>query len=523
MGLSQTIDRTRSAVVTGSRATVAKPAVAVLPLALASVAVAVLHIVCISQYGYFRDELYYLACAKHLAWGYVDHPPLCVGLLRLVTDFFGDSLVAVRSIGVVAGFLSVWVAGLVAREHGGKAWAQGMAGLAVAAAPTVLVVTHLYSMNGVDVLLWALTALVFAKLTKKPSPALWLLLGGLLGLGLLNKLSVLWLMAGLAVAVVATDRRKDLRSPWPWAALVTALLVASPFIIWQVQNGFPTLEFARNANDTKLTPIEPWMFLAREVFVFNPLAVPFWVVGAVVGLREPKWRGTTLVFLTVLAVLLLNGRSRENYLTPAYVFVLAPGVVAVERWLAKRPGLAKAYSGAYAATLPAMAVLTLPLLPVQKLAEVYALKPVATPASEKSGQSPIYGFADMFGWRNMARAVEATWGSLPEADRRRAVVIAANYGEAAAVQRFATGSVRDRVVGRHNNYWMWGTKDWDGQTAVVVGDMPPTLLAQFKSVALVGRLDERLAVTEEAHAPIYIVRGLKSSVPDFWAQARLFR
>lgn len=523
MGLSQTIDRTRHAVVSGVRATASAPAVAVAPLALASVAVALLHLVCINQYGYFRDELYYLSCAKHLAWGYVDHPPLCVALLKVVTDTFGDSLAAVRSIGVTAGFLSVWVAGLVVRELGGKAWAQGIAGLAIAAMPTVLVVTHLYSMNGVDVLLWSVAALVFAKINRKPSPALWVVLGVVLGLGLLNKLSILWLMAGLAVAVVATERRNELRTPWPWVAVVTSFLVASPFIYWQVQNGFPTLEFARNANDTKLTPILPWMFLAREVFVANPLAVPLWLVGIVVGLREPKWRATTLVFLTVMAILLLNGRSRENYLTPAYVFVIAPGAVALEGWFAKRKGLSKAYTGTYAATLPAMAALTLPLLPVNKLAEVYALKPVATPASEKSGTSPIYGFADMFGWRQMASAVDATWDSLPEAERQRAIVIAANYGEAGAVEHYSTGEAKGRVAGRHNNFWLWGTKDWDGRTAVVIGDLSADLLAQFESVELVGRLDERYAVAEEAKAPIYVVRRLRTSVQDFWSKARLYR
>ncbi len=522
MGLTQTLDRTRQAVATKARA-VAAPKVAVLPLALASVSQAVLHAVCISQYGFFRDELYYLACAQHLAWGYVDHPPLCVAILRVFTDWFGGALWAVRLPGLIAGFLAVWVAGLVAREFGGKAWAQGMVGLAVAAAPTVMVVTHLYSMNGVDVLLWCVAAWVFAKISQKSTPTLWIVLGVVLGIGMLNKLSVLWLMAGLVVAVLLTERRKDLATPWPWTTLVLSMLIASPFILWQVQNGYPTLEFARNANDTKLTAISPWMFLAREAIVTNPLAVPLWLAGIFVGLRNPKWRASALVFLTVMAILLLNGRSRENYLTPAYVFVLAPGAVALESWFQKRQKLAKAYAGVYALTLPVMAGLVLPLLPVDTLAKVYALKPVATPDSEKSGYSPIYGFADEFGWQSMASAADQAWAGIPEAERGRAVVLASNYGEAGAIEKFGSAEVRKRVVGRHNNYWLWGPKDWDGDSAVLVGDFGPDLLASFESVRLVQRLDDKYAVKEESDAPVYVVRGLKTSVDDFWRRARVFR
>ncbi|MBS1707274.1 MAG: glycosyltransferase family 39 protein [Armatimonadetes bacterium] len=523
MGLSQTIDRTRRAAVSGERIERSRSAVAYLPLAVISLAQAGLHLASLGQYGFFRDELYFMACTQHLAWGYVDHPPLSVTLLKLMTDWLGDALWAVRLIGVVAGFLSVWVAGAVAKEYGGKTWAQGIAGLAVAASPTVLVVTHLYSMNGIDVLLWSLGALFFAKLSKRSTPALWMALGVVLGLGLLNKLSVLWLLAGLAVAIVATDRRKELRTPWPWLGFVTALLIASPFVYWQIQNGFPTLEFARNANDTKLTPIAPWMFLAREAVVMNPLAVPLWTVGIVAGLREPKWRGTVLVFLTVMAVLLLNGRSRENYLTPAYVFAIAPGAVALEAWLRKRQTLSKVYTGLYVATMPVMAVLTLPLLPVETLAKVYALKPIQTPDTEKGGYSQIYGFADMFGWQAMAEATGEAWNRIPEVDRGRAVVIASNYGEAGAIQKYGAAELRGRVVGRHNNYWLWGTQGWDGQAAVLVGDFSPGLLNSFSEVTLATRLDSQFAVPEEAHAPVYVVRGLKGSVEDFWAKARVYR
>ncbi len=158
------------------------------PLAFAALKL-ILHAVAISRFGYFRDELYYIACSKHSAWGYVDQPPLSIALLALQRRLLGDSLPALRLLPALAGAATVVVTGLLARAFGGGRFAQALACLAVLLAPVYLVVDHYYSMNTFDTLFWALAALMLWRALEKGTARSWLLLGLLLGLGMLNKAS----------------------------------------------------------------------------------------------------------------------------------------------------------------------------------------------------------------------------------------------------------------------------------------------------------------------------------------------
>lgn len=166
-------------------------------------------------YGYMSDELYYLECARRLAWGYVDHPPLAPALLRLVDQTLGDSLLAIQLLPALVHCAVIVVVALLTRELGGGRIAQRLAALATAVAPVYLGVTGFYSMNGFEPVLWGGAVLVLARIRNGADARVWLGLGVLLGLGLLNKISMLWLGFGLAVGVVATPERRWLRTPGP--------------------------------------------------------------------------------------------------------------------------------------------------------------------------------------------------------------------------------------------------------------------------------------------------------------------
>jgi len=169
-------------------------------------------------YGYMTDELYYLDCARHLAWGYVDHPPLSVAVLWLVRATAGDSLVALRLLPALAGCVTLVLVALMARELGGGRIAQGLAALAALVAPVYLAVGAFYSMNAFEPMFWALAAWLLLRLHNDGSPRLWLLLGVVMGLGLLNKISMSWFGVGLVVGLVLTPQRRWLATPWPWLA-----------------------------------------------------------------------------------------------------------------------------------------------------------------------------------------------------------------------------------------------------------------------------------------------------------------
>src|SRR5580658_1286805 len=115
-------------------------------------------------YGYFRDELYYLACGEHPAWGYVDQPPLIAWIAWFLQHTIGTSILALRLLPALAGAATVILSGSLARELGGRRWAMFLASLAALAAPVLLAFSHLFTMNAFDPLLWTAIALLIVRI-----------------------------------------------------------------------------------------------------------------------------------------------------------------------------------------------------------------------------------------------------------------------------------------------------------------------------------------------------------------------
>lgn len=481
-----------------------------------------LHLACIGNYGYFRDELYYLACARRLDWGYVDQPPLSIALLRLTTDVFGDAIWAIRLPTILSGVVTALVLMGTTARLGGDGKAQALAGLTFAAAPVYRVVNHVYSMNGLDVMFWSVAIWWFVRVLQEDRTTDWVGLGVTMGLALMNKLSALWLLAALGIGLLFSDRRTALLTIRPYLALLLAGGVAMPHLIWQVAYGWPTREFVENANTKKLLPMTPWHFLGLQAVVMNPLTLPVWGGGLVVALRSPRWRALGVGFLTVMLILMINGRSRENYLSPAYPFVIAPGAIWLVDWCARNwrwkwkwaPRPIPTYFSAVGLSGAATASIVLPLLPIHTLAEIYGVLPTPPPSTERGAKSPVQGFGDMVGWPEQAAMVARAYHELPPERRRHAAILTYNYGEAAAVERF--GRDIPAPISTHNNYWIWGPRDWDGKTAIVIGQFPPEQLAMFRVRRAWGKMAIPMAMPEEGRATIWVAEDLKVPVSVFW-------
>lgn len=490
------------------------------PLIVLPSAAIILHLFCSGNYGYFRDELYYLACAQRLDWGYVDHPPLSVVLLKLVTALLGDSLLSVRLPVILASGATVLVAMLTARRLGAGTVGLWLSGLCVLLSGMYLVVFSFYTMNALDILFWGIGAYLWTGLLQNPSVRGWLGLGLLLGLGFENKASILMLALGIGLSVLATPVRRQLATTGPWLAIGTMLALCAPHVVWQAVHSWPTKEFAANALREKMLPLAPWEFLAQQAVVMNLFAVPVIVAGVVAGftVERRRWVSLSIVFLTVLVILLANGRSRVNYLAPAYLFVIPLGAVAVERWLQRKTVKPVWAIGPILALSPLYLTLGLPWLPPQSMVWLISHSPIQPPAEEKGAKSPMQGWADMFGWPELAQEVKSTLNSLPPDEIPGTAVIAKNYGEAAALEHFGV----NRVLCGHNTYWLWGYQDWDGKTAVFVNHWPKEVQAMFQSFEQVSNVHAPNAVPEQNGSPVWIARGLKVPVADFWRAIRKF-
>ena len=453
-----------------------------------------------TRYGLFRDELYYLACADRLDWAYVDHPGLSVWLLRAVTQIFGDADWVVRSLSGVLALGSVYAMGFLTARLGGSRRAVALAGLVVAAAPVYRVLGLFYSPNTLELMAWIVVILAWRWcLEPDARGSSWIWLGVAFGLASENRLSTPWLLVALFVATVLANRR----TLWwgPLAAGVTSLALLSPWLLWQWNHHLLTLEFIRNANSAKLVPIGPWQFVATQLVVLNVFAAPVWLGAFSQWKQRSEWRPMLAAFLTVAAILILNGRSRENYLSPAYAFVVPLGSI----WLAERLGRwYKGYSVLLVASGAISALVCMPMLPPELLAELIHQLP-NPPSVEKGEKGELQGLGDTIGWPEQVSEVARIWRTLPPGTP----IFAYNYGEASAILRYGPRLGLPAPICGHNNFWLWSHPAWTGTTAVLVGRWPASITEQFESVVLVPHAPIHYAVPEERDVTIRVARGFQ--------------
>ena len=493
-------------------------------LALAMVAV---ELAVSGQYGYFRDELYYLASTDHLALGYVDHPPLSIVLLALSRALFGQSLLALRLLPALAGGATVFLGGRIAREFGGGRFAQAVTALGLMLT-AYLAIFHYYSMNAFDLLLWTLTAYLLLLALGHDRPRLWLAIGLVLGLAVLNKLSGLWLGAGIGVGLLLTRDRRVLATRWPWlAAAIVAALVA-PFVAWQVQHGWPTVEFMRNAREQKMVAVAPLQFFVQQAFMMNPFQAPIWIAGLLALLLAPgfrRWRLFAVIWLTVVAILLLGRESKASYLAPAYPPLVAAGAVVFERFMARRgwgwlkPALIVVMLAGGAVLVP----IAIPVLPPEAFIRYQERLGMRPPAEERLRQSDLpQQYADMFGWEEMVATVARVYRSLPPADRASCRIFAQNYGEAGAIDVLGPRYGLPKALSGHNSYWLWGRGTKPPDVFIIIGGDDRDNRGFFEEVTPADTIRSRYAMPYENDVPVYIARKPRVSLEAAWPRLRMY-
>lgn len=476
-------------------------------------------------YGYMSDEFYYLECASRLAWGYVDHPPFSIAVLKLVRMLLGDSLLALRFVPALLGSATVVLVGLLARELGGGRAAQGLAALATALCPVILGVTSFYSMNAFEYAFWALAALIVARIVETENPKLWLWLGLVLGLGLLNKISMSWFGLGLGVGLLLTPQRRWLATPWPWAAAAITLTLFAPHLLWQLQHDWPTLEFMRNAT-RQMVAKSPAGFFVDQLLIMHPLFAPFWIAGLAHFFVAPEGRRHQVlawIWISVFFLLIASSSVRANYLGPAYAPLLAAGGVAFERfararswrWLQATTTVVLVVAGLAAAPL------AVPLLrPPHYVAFERAIG-ISAPVDEKGelGAMPLH-FALRFGWPELLAAVERAQATLRPEERERAVVVGSWFGDTGAVNFFRAKRGLPQAIGVHNNYWLWGPGDWSGEVALVLSEDGARLSELFERVERVAEVDCEYCMPHVDQLAVYVCRNLRNPLAAVWPELK---
>jgi len=497
-----------------------------LVLALVAAKLAI-HLLLSNRPGYFRDELYFLDCARHLDWGYVDCAPL-VAVYAKVALLLGGSLPALQLIGALGGAATIVLTVLLAWRLGGGRFAQALAGLAVLVVPVNLAIASVLSMNAFEPLFWMGCAYVLVRIVQTGDSRLWLAFGALAGLGLMNKHSTIFFGAAVAIAVLATPLRRELRRPWIWLGALVALAVFAPNLIWQWQHGFPTLEDLRNVRESgKNVVLSPLAFLGTQVKMMHPVLLPLWLGGlwSLLAGRLRRYRALGIAFLALLAIMMAM-KGKNYYVAPAYPMLLAAGAVALEGWLERRAWTRArlwlraavlavvALAGAVAAPL----VLTI-LGPEQYLdyQDRLGVGPSKTEVNHEGPLPQLYG--DQFGWPEFVAEVARIYHALPEEGRAKACILASNYGEAGAINLFGPRYGLPPAISGHQTHWLWGWGDCTGEVLIWTQAKYWGLGEVCGSVEIGGEHHHLWGMAEE-DGPIAVCRDLKVPMAELWPEIK---
>jgi 4-amino-4-deoxy-L-arabinose transferase-like glycosyltransferase len=499
------------------------PRGALAAVAVVAVAKLLLQLATASRYGYFGDELYFMACGEHLDWGYVDQPPLIGVVAWVVRHTLGTSLLAMRLPSALAGAGLVLLTGLLARELGGGRFAAGLAGAASALALVYLAFHYLFTMNAFEPLFWTGCALLLVRIMRTGRERLWLWFGLVAGLGLQNKYSMTVYASGLVAGLLLTPGRRSLARPWIWLGAIVAALVFLPNVIWNVRHGWPFFEVIGNirasGRDVVLSPLD---YVRHQVLIMNPATLPIWVAGLGFLLLSPRARaGRALgwAFLATLATFVAT-KGKDYYLTPAFATLFAGGAVAIEGFTAE-PGARRWLRAAcvllLAASLPLLPTV-LPMLPPERLVAYQAWLGIAPPASEKAHAAAAlpHHFAWQFGWEEMVAAVAAAYHAMPPEERARVAVVGNNYGESGAVDLLGPKyGLPMKAVGVHQSYWLWGPGPPGKDILIVLGARPEGLRQWCDDVRIAAELDNPWGAAWERR-PVLVCRGLRRPLQEMW-------
>ena len=475
-----------------------------------------------SPYELHRDEFLYLAMGEHLRLFTMDFPPFIALVARAERALLGDGMWAIRFVPMVCHAALVLLAAATARALGGRRVAQGIAALAVATSPIFLRPGNLFQPVILDQLWWTLALYALLRLSAAPAddpaPRGWLALGLAMGLGLLTKFSIVFIGAGTAVALLVTPLRRRLLTPWPWMALLIALVIGLPSLVGQIRLGWPVMGQVADLQSTQLERVTPLTFVGEQL-LFGPLVLVA-LVGVWWGWRQAEQRARPVVVACVGAfalLLLLHGKS--YYAGPIYPALAAVGATALEGWTTR---LGRALRSAAEVALVVYGLMLLPLgLPIVPPGPMvrYATTLGLTGATTTNRGTVLelpQDYADMLGWKAIVGQAAQVWHGLTPDDRARAVLLAGNYGEAGALDFYGPALGLPKALCACGSYWFFGPGSKAGEVAVTVGVAGADLKPFFREARLVARLINSHAVPEEQVVSIAVARRPYRSLQAVW-------
>jgi 4-amino-4-deoxy-L-arabinose transferase-like glycosyltransferase len=485
-------------------------------LALAGLTLAV-HMAFANRYDLFRDELYFIVCGQHPAFGYADQPPL-VPLVAAAGYALGAQTWLVRFPSALAAAALVWLAIAFARLLGGRNGAAWLAGIVAAVAPILLGLTATLNTTSFEPLAWTAVAYALARAAILDDRRALIAAGFIAGLALEAKYALpLWL-AALGVGLLATKERRILAYRELWVGLAIAVAIAAPSIVWQAAHGWPFVTLIGNAG-LKDAAVRPLAYMLNQIFIVNPLAAPLWIAGLIAPFAVAELRAARFlpIAYVLAAAATIAGGGKDYYLAPAYPALFAIGAVALER--AVRNGVIRTvYAAAIVALSAVIAPLALPILPPAAVVAYERALHLAPQQQERGDAATVLPstFADMLGWHDFVREVAAAYDTIPLADRPATSILVDNYGEAAAIDLYGPSFALPPALSGHNQYGLWGTRGQTPRNILRVQNNPEQLRPYCAQMRVITTTSSTYARAFENGKSIAYCRGIHPSLAQLW-------
>jgi hypothetical protein len=471
-----------------------------------------------NNYGYHRDELYYIVSGtQHLSLGYVDFPPFIAYVAAFLNLISKDSLVSIRAVPALNEALLVFVVGMIARELGGGRKAQLLAAVSTLASFGFLAFGSLFTPDSFDSLWWSILAYLVVRIVKRKEPKLWILAGLVVGVGLLTKLTIFFFVAALFISFLAIpSSRKYLQSKWIGMGGLISIACTLPVIYWNSINGWPMIHFYEEFRGD-LSGGGPLNFSITQIEIISFLNAPIFFIGLYFYLKSDmgrELRAFGLAYL-ILFAFMMTLNMKTYYLMSSYPLLFAGGALLIERSsVARKGGFRWFGSKPFIACLVIVAMLLAPLA-----------MPILTPSTliRSYGASDYQASpnADRFGWSGMVSNLSIVYSTLPAGIKSQACIFTSNYGEASAVNFFGRSLGLPKAISGHNNYYIWGPGSCDGQVLITIGVSLSTLKQGYKNVTTLATLDCQYCISYEQILPVYLCTAPNfTSISALWSSVR---
>jgi 4-amino-4-deoxy-L-arabinose transferase-like glycosyltransferase len=487
-----------------------------------------LHMYIAPGYGFFFDELYTNALSRHLAFGYVDLPPLVPALVALTRLLLGESLLAMHIVPALAGSFTLVFACLIAKEFGGKTFAVALTALGFIIVPGWLMVDSIFCYDSIDQLILVAFLFTLVRFLRTGNHRLWIVLGFIAGIACMTKMTVLFLGPGFLIALLASKYRKELLTPWPWLGAGICLVLVSPYLIWQFANHWPTIEYWRNYGSMRVYQAPIQQYVINILIYASSLLLPIWLIGLYRlfrRLNDVNYSFLGLLFLgTFVLMFLLHATPRM--IIELFIPLLAAGAVFTEeivtgfRW----QKWAKAAITGYLLVVGAVNIsFSLPVIPMDLLpAVIRPFQSLYQPLREfnfGTNNPPIF-LSGRVGWEDLVHEVADVYNALPPEDRTEAGIYTSLYVTAGAIDQFGPQYGLPHAVSGSLTYYLWGPGySWD--VMIIVTDRTNIMAAFFDQCERVGATQHEYVGSTRFY--FFACRQPKVPADTIWSSVKSFR